>query len=243
MECSLNARLLFIGTWSFADDYGNLERSSKQLKARIFPADSLDCEPLVTELIANGLLVEYSADEKKYLHIRGFRKHQVINRPGKPQCPAYSDSVSDHGATHEHSVSIHGVLTAGREGKGKEGSSSSSARERSKVLAKHRVIAADLIDRGKATLSQWERKFLEDLIGKPDISPKMQATLDAIAAKVGLNLDALMATWRHRLDTARKLAQWDVKWGPMPGQLGCFAPDELLLPGDGEGWAEWRAAS
>lgn len=243
MECSLNARLLFIGTWSFADDFGNLERSPKQLKARVFPADNIDCEPLVLDLISNGLLIEYQVDGKKYLHIRGFRKHQVINRPGKPQCPPYDETVNNHVPVTDHSVSVHGVLTAGREGKGKEGSSSSSAREKSPVSGRHRALAADLLDRGKADLSGWERKFLTDLIGKTTMTDGMQASLDAIAAKVGLNLDSVMATWRKRLETARKLGQWDVKWGPMPRQLGCLAPDELLQPGDGDSWTEWRAAS
>lgn len=119
--------------------------------------------------------------------------------------------------------------------------SSSTARE--KVTGRHRVIAADLLDRGKATLSGWERNFLTDLIGKAEITPKMQANLDGIAAKIGLNAETVMATWRHRIETARKLGQWDVKWGPMPGKLGCLAPDELLQSGDGEGWTEWRAAS
>lgn len=122
-------------------------------------------------------------------------------------------------------------------------SSSSTAREAIPVTGHHRVVAADLIDRGKDSLSGWERKFLTDLIGKTEISPKMQATLDAIAAKIGVNLDAVMATWRKRLETARRLQQWDPKWGHMPGQIGCLAPDELLQPGDGKGWTEWRAAS
>jgi len=47
----------------------------------------------------------------------------------------------------------------------------------------------------------------------------------------------------QRLETARKMSQWDPKWGPMPGKLGCFAPDALLQPGDGQDWTEWKAAS
>jgi hypothetical protein len=105
-ECSMSARLLFIGTWNFADDYGNLDRSAKQIKARVFPIDSVDCEPLLQELLTQGLLIEYSVNEKKYLHIKGFTKHQVINRPSAPQCPMYEDSLSTH---------------AGEEGKGEEG--------------------------------------------------------------------------------------------------------------------------
>lgn len=111
-ECSLSARLLFIGTWNFADDNGNLERSAKQLKVKIFPADCVDVEPLVQELIKQKLLVEYSAGGKKYLHIRTFKDHQVINRPSKTALPLY-----------DHSLNTHGVITedSGTEGKGREG--------------------------------------------------------------------------------------------------------------------------
>jgi hypothetical protein len=118
-ECSLSARLLFIGIWNFADDAGNLDRSAKQLKARVFPVDNVDCEPLIAELITHGLLTEYSVNDKKYLHIPGFAKHQVINRPSSPVVPEYEDSLKTHVTLTEDSVSTH----AGREGKGKEGKS------------------------------------------------------------------------------------------------------------------------
>lgn len=117
MECSLNARLLFIGTWNFADDNGNLDRSAKQIKARVFPADIIDCEPLLLELIAQRLICEYVVDDKKYLHIQGFRKHQIINRPSKPQCPLDDESRRTHGALTEHSSP---------EGKGREGKDTTS---------------------------------------------------------------------------------------------------------------------
>jgi hypothetical protein len=111
-ECSLSARLLFIGTWNFADDNGNLDRSSKQIKARVFPLDNLDCEPLILELLDKELLVEYKDEDRLYLHIQGFNKHQLINRPSKPQCPLYDDSLRTHGV----------LITEGRkERKGGEG--------------------------------------------------------------------------------------------------------------------------
>jgi hypothetical protein len=111
-ECSLSARLLFIGTWNFSDDNGNLDRSSKQIKARVFPLDNLDCEPLILELLEKELLVEYEYEDRLYLHIQGFNKHQLINRPSKPQCPLYDDSLRTHGV----------LITEGRkERKGVEG--------------------------------------------------------------------------------------------------------------------------
>ena len=111
IECSSNARLLFVGTWVFADDFGNLDRSAKQLKAQVFPADSLDCEPLIQELLALGLLVEYSSNGKEYLHIERFTYHQRIDRPGKPRCPIYDKSTNDRRVFDDHS------RLKGREGK------------------------------------------------------------------------------------------------------------------------------
>jgi hypothetical protein len=110
-ECSLSARLLFIGTWNFADDNGNLDRSHKQIKARVFPLDNIECEPLLNELIAQGLLTEYAVEGKLYLHIQGFTKHQLINRPSKPTCPDYNDSLNTHGV----------LITEGKGVEGKEG--------------------------------------------------------------------------------------------------------------------------
>jgi hypothetical protein len=111
------ARLAFIGTFNFADDAGNIDRSSNQLKARIFPGDMIEVEPLILDILGQGLMVEYEVDGKKYLHIRNFDRHQRINRPSAPTCPAFQgaiteDSVSPQGAITEDSVP---------EGKGKEG--------------------------------------------------------------------------------------------------------------------------
>jgi hypothetical protein len=111
-ECSMSARLLFIGIWNFADDNGNLQRSAKKVKMQVFPADSLDCEPLIQELMSHGMLIEYSVNGEFFMHIKGFKKHQVINRPSKsgiPQPPL-----------NDESMNTHGVLIDGKEGKGKE---------------------------------------------------------------------------------------------------------------------------
>jgi hypothetical protein len=122
-ECSLSARLLFIGIWNFADDAGNLDRSHKQIKTRVFPLDNINCEPLIIELLAHGLLIEYSVSDKKYLHIPGFTTHQLINRPSKPVVPGYEASLKTHGALTEPSVTTHSV----REGKGREETGSADA--------------------------------------------------------------------------------------------------------------------
>jgi hypothetical protein len=136
-ECSIAARLLFIATWNFADDHGGLDRSAKQLKAQAFPYDNIDCEPLVQELLNARVLIEYESGGKKYLHIRGFRKHQKNEKPAAPRFPVYSGPTDvasgapdgSRGATDTSSGSTDGssgssssLLLLGRESKGREGS-------------------------------------------------------------------------------------------------------------------------
>lgn len=121
-ECSLSARLLFIGSFNFADDNGNMVASAKRLKMQVFPADSIDVQPLVDELIAHGLLIEYSVNGKKYWHIKGFKKHQKINRPSNSDIPQPQLS--------EGSVSDHEGIIDGREGKGKERNNNKPAGEK-----------------------------------------------------------------------------------------------------------------
>lgn len=112
-ECSVSARLLFIGMLNFSDDNGNQAYSAKRLKMQIFPADVIDTQPLLDELLTQGLIIEYSVSGEKFLHIKGFRTHQVINRPSSTRIPQPS-FITD-------AVNTHGVVTDGREGKGKEG--------------------------------------------------------------------------------------------------------------------------
>jgi hypothetical protein len=90
-RCTYPARLLFIGTWHYADDHGNLPRDASKLQMQVFPNPvdrDLDVEALTVELIDQGLLMEYSSENKqRFLHIPTFTKHQVINRPSRAQHP------------------------------------------------------------------------------------------------------------------------------------------------------------
>jgi len=123
VECSCSARLLLIGMLNFADDYGNLVNSPKRLKMQIFPADIIDTTTLLEELIKHGLVIPYSVDGEKYLNIKGFRKHQVINKPSKSKIPLPSfDNTIDVVVSEECSTTTVVVseecLT---EGNGREG--------------------------------------------------------------------------------------------------------------------------
>ena len=100
-ECSRDARLLFIGTWNFADDEGRMEYSPKRLKMQIFPGDTIDVAPLVTELAKAGLVILYRVADRDYLQIPRFRKHQRIDHPQPSTAPAPSQ---------EHSATVRGTF-------------------------------------------------------------------------------------------------------------------------------------
>jgi hypothetical protein len=94
VELSMPARLFFIGLWNFADDNGNQPYSVRRLKMQIFPADTIDCAPLIDELLRFRLITLYEASSKTYLHINGFAKHQIINRRSKSPIPEPSHSLN-----------------------------------------------------------------------------------------------------------------------------------------------------
>lgn len=80
IKLSIPARLCFIGLWNHCDDAGIHTASAITLKAQVFPCDDIDAAPLVQELIEQGLVVEYEADDKRYWHVTGWH-HQKIDRP------------------------------------------------------------------------------------------------------------------------------------------------------------------
>lgn len=89
MDCSLPARLLFIGLWNFCDDHGRHRLAPKTIKAEIFPGDDVAAETirgLLDELSAAGLVALYRADGGDYLQITGW-KHQRIDKRQPPRHP------------------------------------------------------------------------------------------------------------------------------------------------------------
>jgi hypothetical protein len=100
MECSVNARLLFIGLWNFCDDKGRHPASPKQCKAEVFPGDDFTIDHIgnwLTELAVKGLITQYRVGGIGYFYVNGW-KHQKINRPqpAKYPDPLSADSVNDH---------------------------------------------------------------------------------------------------------------------------------------------------
>jgi hypothetical protein len=97
MECSTNARLLFIGLWNFCDDAGRHPAAAKQIKALVFPADDFTTDQIagmLDELSANGLIRIYTAEGKQYFEVNGWH-HQKIDRPQKAKYPPPPSTVAE----------------------------------------------------------------------------------------------------------------------------------------------------
>lgn len=79
----VEARLLYIGTWSFADDNGVLRGSPAYLRSQIFPYDetvtAADVRRWVSTLVAGGMVVPFTYNGESYLVVRRFRDHQKID--------------------------------------------------------------------------------------------------------------------------------------------------------------------
>jgi len=157
MECSMLARLLFIGMWNFADDLGRLPLSAKSIKAQIFPSDDVDASSirrLIDELSSNGLLLLYEVDGREFIQITGWQ-HQKIDRPQPGKCPApingfkpkINPEIAEHSTNDRRTLATEGN---GREGSGGEGNSEANASGADAPVD----LRADLFDRGLKTLGR-----------------------------------------------------------------------------------------
>src|SRR3546814_8031811 len=81
VSTSIAARVLFLGLGLEADDKGIFEWKPVTLKMRIFPADNVDVDDLLDELVRGKVILPYELEGRKYGAIRNFRKHQ---RPKTP---------------------------------------------------------------------------------------------------------------------------------------------------------------
>ena len=107
-EVSFEARILFLGLACMADREGRLEDRPKKIKMEVFPADSVDVNALLEELMAvnqqDPLIVRYKVDGGSYIYLPKFKKHQRIHQnesesciPIPPQERAKEESACNHG--------------------------------------------------------------------------------------------------------------------------------------------------
>lgn len=171
VECSTNARLLFVLMWMFCDDSGVHAANPKTLRMECFPGDddinSDEVLHMVDELKVHGLVGEYVNGGSRYWYVTGW-KHQRIDKPQPAKHPGPFDDGSEMitGAGQEHSKNVPGMHTRsvpgtfppegkGKERKGEEGKGSFSLRSKD---ARSRAVSAGENEKPKTpkpTLPDW----------------------------------------------------------------------------------------
>lgn len=85
VECSRDARLLFIGMWNFCDDDGRIEDSPKQIRMRVLPGDeditSAMVDGWLQQLADKDLICRYRVGDKRVIQVLGWADHQKISHP------------------------------------------------------------------------------------------------------------------------------------------------------------------
>ena len=79
----------FVGMVTLADDYGNLHGNEKKVEASVFWAREClaGISRIVLELVEAELIDLYAVRNQTYVHLRGWSKHQRVDKPGKPRVP------------------------------------------------------------------------------------------------------------------------------------------------------------
>lgn len=125
------ARLFYIGTWNFTYcDKGHLPDDSVGLKLKILPADQIDANDLLEELLNAGRIVRITVDGKSFLFIPTFATHQTASKDSRwaTRCPVckLSETLGNSGEFLETldnspklSVEGRGEESSGVEGRGR----------------------------------------------------------------------------------------------------------------------------
>ena len=101
---SRDARLLFIGLVTMADDEGRLRALPALILGHVFPYDTdalRKLEQWLEEIAHSGLIVRYSVGGTPYVELRGWRKHQTMNKMTPSDLPAPERVTDTNGRVTE----------------------------------------------------------------------------------------------------------------------------------------------
>ena len=179
-----DARLLYIGLWTFSDDIGVVIGDAIWLKSKIFPYDQIQIQQFdkwITELVTNGFICLLSYKGERFIYLPNFTRHQVINRPNVDDLNIPKELIeSNKDKITEQSLINHGIITELSlpiKGEGKGGKETSSNEE-----AKKAALSLEA--------KEQELRNLESLLkAKEEELAKREAALKAKYGGTPPNLD------------------------------------------------------
>lgn len=101
---SRDARLLFVGLITMADDEGRFRALPSAICGHVFPYDDdalRRVEKWLSDLESEQLITRYTIDGFTYGSLNGWGRHQRINRASISELPP-PPSLNGHGGLHEH---------------------------------------------------------------------------------------------------------------------------------------------
>lgn len=132
-KVSRDARLLFIGMWTYADDLGVIIGEHTWLKSKVFPYDEITLDEFqkwLYELLKFKFIRLVMYNDEQFFHITNFSRHQKINKPNNDEVCIPKQFLDqyfiNHGTITEQSRNDSGRVQGG---KGEE--SNSKGEERS----------------------------------------------------------------------------------------------------------------
>ena len=196
VECSRDARLLFIGLWNFCDDAGIHPLNLRAIKMRIFPGDDLDSTTIrrmVDELSTSGLLLLYEFEGEEYVKVTGWQ-HQKIEKPTfRYPKPKSRRTVDEKSSKPRRAVDDRSPPES-REG-GKEHRSTSDRRpvdDQSTTRKKSYAFEGEVIRLTETDFETWRAAY-------PEI-PNLKSELQSIDDWCKANLSAEdRGKWFHRV--------------------------------------------
>jgi hypothetical protein len=112
VRISAFARLLFQGSWNFAlCDLGHLDDDAFALKLKVLPADQVDPDALLEEIVGTGMIRRLAApDGRTYLRVIHLPDHQKVDSRWASRCPYCSiENASSLGETPASSGEVEGA--------------------------------------------------------------------------------------------------------------------------------------
>ena len=91
IDCSMTARLLFLGLWNFADDHGVQPLRPRTIRMQVFPGDPIGedaVRALIDELVARGLVRIFAVEGQDYLSVIHWEQIQRVSRRARHRYPA-----------------------------------------------------------------------------------------------------------------------------------------------------------
>lgn len=118
MMASPAARMLVIGIWTEAFDDGVFEWKPVVLKARLFPADAVNVDELLQELVHLRFVTSFSVNGKNYGAVRNFCRFQNPKKPNSSR--VLSDELRNYVGLKADEIGTSGEEVRNQFGTGSE---------------------------------------------------------------------------------------------------------------------------